>query len=488
MQLLARKSTLFIALLALLAAGVFVSAASASTSQVSVIEDPRRIYSADPSLQTAAMDEVKALGAKIVRIGIPWRSVAPDSENTVKPGLDLSNPDVYPAGSWAILDNAVKLAEERGLRPWLVITVPAPRWAVRQESGSYQGNYKPSPTYLGEFAKAVGRRYQSVNMFSIWNEVNLQRYIQPQRSGSKVYSAIHYRKMYLAAYNGLVSSGHSKSSILMGELLPRTGTVKSPTATPPVTFLRAFFCIDSKGRKLKGSAARKQECSHFKTIRATGLAYHPYFNASGPLFKEPYSENAPIIYLKRIEKILDQAYAAKRIKTKRMKIYNSEFGVQTNPPDKYTGVSLKKAPGYLNLSEYITWADKRIATYSQYLLIDDVDISAFQSGLRFDNGEKKPGLYEAYQNPLVVFKTSSSSKVYVWGALRAKGSGTAVAQIQTKSGDSWSTVANVSVKSSQGYFSTNLKLSNAKSKTYRILWEGGTSREAKPQTKPRARS
>lgn len=487
MQLLTRSTTHFVTLLALLVLGVFASGAGAATSQVSVIEDPARIYSSDLAQQTAAMDEVKSLGAGIVRIGIPWRAVAPDSTSTSKPATDLSNPDNYPAGAWAIADNAVRLAQERGLRPWIVITYPAPRWAVKQET-TFEGNYKIDATAYGHFAKAVGLRYQSVNMFSIWNEPNLRRYIEPQRTGSKIDSAIQYRKMYLAGYSGLVSAGHSSATILMGELLPRTGTVKSPTAVPPVTFLRAFFCLDSKGKKLTGSAARKQECSNFKTLRGTGMAYHPYVNAAGPLFKEPFAENAPITYLKRIEKILDQAYKAKRIKTKNMKIYNSEFGVQTNPPDSISGVSLSKTPGYLNISEYLNWADKRVATYSQYLLIDDLEIGSFQTGLRFHSGEKKAGVYEAFQTPLVVFKTSSSNKAYVWGALRAKGSGSAVAEIQVKNGDSWSTVTTVSVTNSRGYFSTNVTVPSAKSKTFRISWSGGLSRETKPVTKVSPRS
>lgn len=487
MQLLTRKTPHFAALLALLALGVFVSGAGAATSQVSVIEDPARIYSPDTAQQVAAMDEVKALGAGIVRIGIPWRAVAPDGASTTRPAGDLSNPDNYPAGSWAIADNAVRLAQERGLRPWIVVTYPAPRWAVKKET-SFEGNYKIDAAAYGNFARAVGLRYPSVDMFSLWNEPNLRRYIEPQRTGTKIDSAVQYRKMYLAGYSGLVSAGHSSATILMGELLPRTGTVKSPTAVPPVTFLRAFFCLDAKGKKLTGSAARKQECSNFKTLRGTGLAYHPYVNAAGPLFKEPYAENAPITYLKRIEKVLDQAYKNKRIKTRNMKIYNSEFGVQTSPPDSIYGVSLAKTPGYLNISEYLNWADKRIATYSQYLLIDDLEVAAFQTGLRFHNGDKKAGVYEAYQTPLVVFKTSSSNKAYVWGALRAKGSGNAVADIQVKDGDTWSTVTTVSVTNSRGYFSTNVTVPSAKSKTFRISWSGGISREAKPVNKVYPRS
>lgn len=482
MQLLTRRNTHFVTLLALLVLGVFVSGAGAASSQVSVIEDPARVYSPDPAQQVAALDEAKALGAGIVRIGIPWRAVAPDGASPTKPTADLSNPDNYPAGSWAIADNAVKLAQERGLRVWIVITYPAPRWAVKQET-TYEGNYKIDPTAYGHFAKAVGLRYPSVNMFSIWNEPNLRRYIEPQRTGTKIDAAIQYRKMYLAGYSALAASGHSSASILMGELLPRTGTVKSPTAVPPVTFLRALFCLDSKGKKLTGSAARKQECSNFKKLKATGLAYHPYVNASGPLFKEPFAENAPITYLKRIEKVLDQAYKAKRINKKNMKVYNSEFGVQTSPPDTISGVSLAKTPGYLNISEYLNWVDKRVATYSQYLLLDDLEVSAFQTGLRFHAGDKKPGVYEAFQTPLVVFKTSSSNKAYVWGNLRAKGSGSAVAEVQVKNGDSWSTVATVSVTNPQGYFSTNVTVPGAKSKTFRISWSGGLSRETKPVTK-----
>jgi hypothetical protein len=41
----------------------------------------------------------------------------------------------------------------------------------------------------------------------------------------------------------------------------------------------------------------------------------------------------------------------------------------------------------------------------------------------------------------------------------------------------------VSVTSAQGYFQTNLSLSGAKGKTFRISWSGGVSRETKPVTR-----
>ncbi len=461
------------------------TSAIASKSQLSVIDDPGRILSSEPAAQTAALDEADALGFDIMKIPVTWRSFAPNGTSTVKPAVDLTNADNYPAGVWTTVDAAVAGAQARGMKVWLMITAPAPRWAVSKETSPGAGAYEPKAADYAEFVTAVGKRYPSVRYFSFWNEVNLKRFMQPQSRSGAAQSAIHYRDMYRAAQKALASNGHASSTVLIGEILGRYQRYLPTLATRPLTWLRAFFCLDSKGKALKGSAAKKYKCADFQKIKASGLAYHPYNLSAPPTATEKASkDNAPIAYLPRVEKVLDQAYKAKRLATKKMKIYNSEYGIQTNPPDKSLGQPLSKVPYYLNASEYLTWTDSRVATYSQYLLVDDQesDSVSFQTGLRFADGTKKKGLYEAFQTPFMVFKTASSNKVTIWGCLRAKSPGTETAKLEVKSNGTWTTVKSIPVSASTGYFMQDISLSGAKSKTYRINWSGGISRWSKPGT------
>lgn len=462
---------------------LFASSASAAKSQKSVIEDPARLLSVDPVTQTASLDESQALGADILKVPVLWRSIAPDGASTTKPSVDLSDPNEYPAGSWDVLDRAVTGAQARGMEVWLMITAPAPRWAVPRESSPLPGAYEPNVNYFKEFTKAVGLRYSSVKIFSLWNEVNAGQFLQPQRKGDQIQSAIYYRKLYKAGYDGLLAGGQRRSKILFGELLPSFGATNQ-RGTRPIIWLRAFFCLDAKGKTLKGAAAKKQKCSGIKKVSTSGLSYHPYSQAGGPFITprlpngKPDIEAAPIGYLKRVERVLDQATKARRLASRKTKIYSSEFGYQSSPPDP-RATTLKKIPYFLNASEYLSWIDARVATYSQYLIVDDFDLAGFQTGLRFVDGDKKTAVYEAYETPIMVFK-GMGNNVTVWGGLRAKSSGAAMADIQYKDGGDWVTAKQVPVSSAVGYFKTTVSVSGAQGKTYRISWTGGTSRESKP--------
>lgn len=472
---------------ALLLTALVIPSAFASKTQLSVIEDPGRIQSPDAVQRATSLDETKALGADVVKISVPWRSYAPDGLSTTRPATDLSNPDNYPAGNWTILDDAVAGALARGLKVWLMPTAPAPRWAVAQESGKYIGNFQPNVEDYAAFIQAVGRRYPGVHHWSFWNEPNIKRFIEPQTQSGVVKSAIHYREMYRAAYTAIRSSGHVGDTLMFGELVGRTQAKNDPNISRPVAFLREFFCLDTKGKPLKGSGATRHKCTGFKKITASALAYHPYRLTGGPLDRDTVSkDNAPINYMKRIYKVLDQAYKAKRINAK-LKVYNSEYGFQTNPPDM-AGKPLSQVATYLNYSEYLSWIDPRMVAYSQYEILDDADLGGFQTGLRFNNGEKKEAVYAAFQTPMVAMTTKSANRVSIWGGVRAKPSSSVSIAVQYQSGSDWKTARTISSSAKHGYFLTTVALAGAKTKRWRLSWDGGISRTAKPIAPPLPRN
>ncbi len=478
----------FATLAALLAALVLPASASAAKNQRTVIEDPARSHSWNPAVRTAALDDAKALGAHTFKIAVLWRDYAPSPTATTRPAGDLTNPDSYPAGVWDALDQNVAGAQARGMQVWLTLTAPAPRWAVKREGGNYIGNYLPNVDDYADFVRAVGKRYPHVKIFSFWNEPNIRRFIDPQTQSGVVKSAVHYRKMYAAAYESMRRTGHSKHTLLFGELMPRTPTKKDRNTTRPVAFLRAFFCLDSKGRKMKGKTASRHSCSKFKKIKASGLAYHPYRLSGGPLDKDKISkDNAPVNYLARIYRVLDAAYKQKRLATKKMKIYNSEFGYQTNPPDIFAGTAMSRVASYLNIAEYLTWTDPRVATYSQYLIIDDAELGGFQTGLKFNDGTPKTSVMDAFNTPMVVMRTRSKNRVSVWGGVRAKPSSTVKVSVQYQSGSTWKTGRTVSAKGTHAYFSTTVAVSGASTKNWRLSWDGGTSRKSRPINAPKPR-
>ena len=73
-------------------------------------------------------------------------------------------------------------------------------------------------------------------------------------------------------------------------------------------------------------------------------------------------------------------------------VYYTEFGFQTNPPDRIFGVRVALQPGYINQSDWMAYRDRRVRAVAQYKLVDEASLSSFQSGLRFIDGRAEAGL------------------------------------------------------------------------------------------------
>jgi hypothetical protein len=313
-------------LLCLAAIAALPTCASARKTQLSVIQDDARVIASGDGTRAATLDEMRGLGADVVKISISWRDMASDKPSNPE------DPNAYPAGKWAPYDAAIQGAIARGLGVFVNIGGPAPDWA-----GKNAGVTRPNGTEFGKFAKAVGTRYSgnfapaspspspapspspqpcivpplcgseagsavsslfsgsptpaptaqaaannlpAVKLWSIWNEPNLPVFLLPQRSSSKSHypvSPMLYRRLYVAAYNGLTGSGHTSDTILLGELLPVGKSSKTTRSSiRPLEFLRELACVDRRYHSYKGKSAKVRGCKGFKAIPISGIAYHPY--------------------------------------------------------------------------------------------------------------------------------------------------------------------------------------------------------------------
>lgn len=476
-----------IAVIALLLSAA--SGAQASTRQQSVMQDDARLLSGDPAARDAALDEMRALGVDIVKVGAFWRRFAPSATSNRKPRFIATDPTGY---SWAPLEEVVQGIVSRGMRPWIMVSAPAPDWATKKSTKSTQeGVYQPDPAGFADFTEAIGRKFPQVSIWSIYNEPNFQYWLWPQiGKGLASLSAVHYRKIYVAAHAALVHSGHGGDTILFGGLAPRAFLPRvGQRATQPLRFLRDFFCLGDDLKPLTGRAAKLRSCTgKFAKISASGFAYHPYTVAGGPSIRPTSLDDAPIANLKRVYRVLDRAAALRRLSNRRMPLWSAEFAYQSDPPDLYQ-TRIGKIPGFLNTSEYISYRDSRVKTYSQYQLYDEpLDTSfsvgdndrygGFQSGLRFADGDKKTDVYRAYQMPLMIFKRTGAT-VTVWGCLRAAVAGASI-EIEVKQGSDWSTVGTATVNNPMGYFIQPVTVPGANGKTFRLKYNNVYSREAKP--------
>jgi hypothetical protein len=81
------------------------------------------------------------------------------------------------------------------------------------------------------------------------------------------------------------------------------------------------------------------------------------------------------------------------------RIWITEYGYQTNPPDKIVGVSYAKQAAYLTQAFGIARKNPRIDMMLWFLLKDETNVAGWQSGLLTAGGVKKPA-FLAFQHLL----------------------------------------------------------------------------------------
>lgn len=421
------------AALIFLAAGAHAPAQSEAAKSRTILDASRQVLGFDGGpVRERAFDDLSALGVDTLRILVWWGDMTP-KPGALKPpqGLDQRDSRTYGPGGkrWRGVDAAVRMARERGITPYLVpspgpTSGRIPRWAAQNPK---RGAIDPKPVFFKRFMYALGRRYRggfdpdgiggqdplpSVGIIGIGNEPNAARYLSPQVKNGKTYGPKLYRRLYIAARNGLRGSGW-RGKVLIGETSPR-GIVGN---TEPLDFLRGVLCLDSKFRP-KGRCAK---------LAADGWAHHPYALKSPPWLKRPDKNHISIGALERLERPLKRAARAGRI-SRKVKVWITEFGYQSYP-DREFGLPYKRQYEYMAIAERIARERKGVVSFAQYLLYDDSHRSGFQSGLRLAKpraaacGGLKVGCkpaWHAFRAPLAVRRYGKKrNKVSIWGHVRA---------------------------------------------------------------------
>jgi hypothetical protein len=130
----------------------------------------------------------------------------------------------------------------------------------------------------------------------------------------------------------------------------------------------------------------------------------------------------------------------------RARIWLTEYGYQTNPPDKLLGVSLALQARYVSEGAYAAYKAPRVDLLIHFLYRDEPQLARFQSGLVTLGNAKKPA-YFAYQLPLAEIARRGAT-VTLWGQLRPSESSSAT--LERRVGNAWRTVATLTA-STAGY-------------------------------------
>ena len=448
--------------------------APASRSMWSVFEDHNALVRTTPAKRQQMLEELRLyMGADTLRIEVKWNEVAPSPTARTKPSFDASNPAAYPG--FFPYDDLITRARALGFRNIVTITGDAPRWATAGGRGRSfaTANWKVNAREYGRFATAVARRYSgrfaglpSVRYFTLWNEPNHRNFLKPTSQAPRL-----YRNMVNAALPLVQRNGRSGVRIFVGELAP---VGRAPRAMGPKAFLRRWLCLNKRLRR----TSRGSGCRGFKQIKAHGFAHHPY----GPTARVPRRRDViNMLAIRTLGTYLDRARRAKRF-SRKLPIYNTEFGLQSNPPDRLVSTSPSRQAALINEKEEYAYRYSRLKSHSQYLMYDDparrgplsVKWSGFQTGLRFASGRRKPS-YNAYRFPIVVKKRRRG--VYVWGRVRP-GSGPRFVRVQRRGGSFGPRIGT----DARGYFGVNRRISGRyRFRAYNVQGNVlGTSRTARP--------
>jgi hypothetical protein len=347
----------------------------------------------------------------------------------------------------------------------------------------------PNPPNTGPVLPRVGA-------WSIWNEPNMPGWLTPQwhESSSQLPASPHiYRALADGMYTGLVESGHGEDTILLAETAPNGARERTVTQSiRPLLFIRELYCVDRKFRPFTGAAAQDRGCPHGGAgfaaehpvlFSATGFAHHPYAFLTPPGVSDKVRDHAVLADIGRLMRTLDRAFRQNG-SSRRIPVWLTEYGYQTDPPDPYSGWSWRKQRGFLAEAEWLAYKRPRIKSTAQFLLYDDQPLrqyperdprhwGTFQTGLRTANGKKKSA-WRGYQRTIHVRRRGD--RVIVFGLYRPA-TGRTRAQIQFKHAGrkSWRAVRKASTNAA-GFL--RVWLERRRPGRYRVLFATGNGRAA----------
>jgi hypothetical protein len=329
-----------------------------------------------------AFNQMRALRTGIVRATLDWATVA--RRRPVRPADPAD-----PAYNWTAVDRMVAAASEKRIRVMLAI-YGTPRWAGRAR------NRVPRRALdLRNFATAAAVRYSgtytvkegenepertlpAVRYWLAWNEPNNPVFLRPQwrliKRKWRVQSAVDYAKICSAVRAGVHATRLAGQRVGCGVTGPRGNDAprSSRPSTSPLVFMTA----------LRRAGLRRMDA----------YAHHPYY---GHRSEKPatVSRSKKAMTMGNIRTLIRQV---NRLWGRRTRVWITEYGYQTNPPDRLFGVSYRNQARYLQQAMAMARRTRRIDTFIWFLIRDEGRLSGWQSGLMTRRGSRKPA-YRAFQ-------------------------------------------------------------------------------------------
>ena len=336
---------------------------------------------------------------------------------------------------------------------FLTLGPDIPIWASEEPSvcphftGGYRAlgescHWRPSPRMFFQFAKAAARRYAGrVDLWSMYNEPNLEHYLYPQlaRVGRGKFvdlAAVRYRRLWYEGWKAIAQyDPANRDRVLFGE----TAAISSPMDT-----LYAALCLDEKGRPFRGRMRRLHECTRPRRCRsAASPTTRTTASARGSVFTQVVHQGLAAAGLPRAASAGSCGVAERRGRIPRGRsLYMTEFGFQTNPPDRKRGQSLPTHARSINEADRLFFADRRVVGGGAVRALRRAGAADGRTSTTpacdLNDGTPKPA-WGAYRLPLVV-SSLGRGRVEVWGQVRPA-EGPITPSVQVQRGGAWATVA-----------------------------------------------
>ena len=380
-----RQASLAAALVAV--ALLTVPSASASRYIQRGIFDDAQIHYGDPD---KVFPILKTLHTQLIRVNLVWGGAGGVAKRRPVHPADPADP----AYDWSAYDRTVNYAAQYGIKVVFAI-ISTPPWA----NGAAGVNVVPrngldlqrfaaaaATRYGGQYKAPDGRLLPPVRHWLAWNEPNNPAFLRPQyrKVGGRyiAQSPIDYAKICNAIYRGVSITTVGASKVACGVTGPR-GNNQPNSARPslaPLAFLR--------GMKKAG------------VTKFDAYAHHPYYGKPSETPSTPpppgkHGNEPTAVTLGNISVLIKEVtrlYGNKRI-------WVTEYGYQTNPPDRIFGVSPALQARYLTQAWGIMKKNPRIDMMLWFLLRDERRAfleEGWQSGLLTETGVKKPA-FAAFQ-------------------------------------------------------------------------------------------
>ncbi len=383
------------------AVGVLTVAAAQATASPAVrfgIQDDAWLEHGPGSL-AERVATLEQLGVDIVRVTLNWGTIEPAREQY----------------DWTRADALLEALRQGGLTP--VVTLwGSPAWA----NGGRGPNWAPLPRAddFGRFAEAAASRYGFVRHWVIWNEPNNGRWLQP------VSPAVYTARLLKPGFIG-VKAGNPTALVAGGVTAPRAG---GSGGMSPVDFLRGMA---RAGAQLDA------------------YAHHPYPRSRADSPSKRGCAGCKTITMANLERLVREvgrAFPAARV-------WLTEYGYQTNPPDRFLGVTPELQARFVGEAALRVYAAHKVDMLVQYLYRDQPELGAWQSGLETARGRAKPAL-RATMFPLAQVSRRGRYTV-VWGQVRP-GEGPQNYVLQQRTGTEWQGVGGLRLTTPRGFLRRTL--------------------------------